>query len=171
MQHLEVSGAVRPLKWSLGVKWLKVWREGSSLCGLFVLSENVAKDVPAIRQIGKNGPGFAMRLLRHSLILWLKCRPAMPHILGIKNSLIICTVDSNLHCFRHNTREIDIVSKVLQSTPYNNHSSLTQKQTYCHDLEISLQFSSLACNVLSECKWRVRSLSATSCLLPLFKEN
>ena len=23
MQHLEVSGAVRPLKWSLGVKWLK----------------------------------------------------------------------------------------------------------------------------------------------------
>jgi len=21
MQHLEVSGAVRPLKWSLGVKW------------------------------------------------------------------------------------------------------------------------------------------------------
>ena len=22
MQHLEVSGAVRPLKWSLGVKWL-----------------------------------------------------------------------------------------------------------------------------------------------------
>jgi len=24
MQHLEVSGAVRPLKWSLGVKWLMV---------------------------------------------------------------------------------------------------------------------------------------------------
>jgi len=23
MQHLEFSGAVRPLKWSLGVKWLK----------------------------------------------------------------------------------------------------------------------------------------------------
>jgi len=23
MQHLGVSGAVRPLKWSLGVKWLK----------------------------------------------------------------------------------------------------------------------------------------------------
>ena len=22
MQHLKVSGAVRPLKWSLGVKWL-----------------------------------------------------------------------------------------------------------------------------------------------------
>jgi len=22
MQHLEVSGAVRPLKWSLGIKWL-----------------------------------------------------------------------------------------------------------------------------------------------------
>ena len=22
MQHLEVSGAVRPIKWSLGVKWL-----------------------------------------------------------------------------------------------------------------------------------------------------
>jgi len=22
MQHLQVSGAVRPLKWSLGVKWL-----------------------------------------------------------------------------------------------------------------------------------------------------
>jgi len=25
MQHLEVSGAVRPLKWSLGVKWLIVY--------------------------------------------------------------------------------------------------------------------------------------------------
>ena len=24
MQHLEVSGAVRPLKWPLGVKWLTV---------------------------------------------------------------------------------------------------------------------------------------------------
>ena len=23
MQHLKVSGAVRPLKWSLGVKWLR----------------------------------------------------------------------------------------------------------------------------------------------------
>jgi len=26
MQHLEVSGAVRRLKWSLGVKWLNVCR-------------------------------------------------------------------------------------------------------------------------------------------------
>ena len=25
MQHLEVSGAVRPLKWSLGIKWLSGW--------------------------------------------------------------------------------------------------------------------------------------------------
>jgi len=25
MQHLEVSGAVRPLKWPLGVKWLRRW--------------------------------------------------------------------------------------------------------------------------------------------------
>jgi hypothetical protein len=25
MQHLEVSGAVRPLKWSLGVKWLALF--------------------------------------------------------------------------------------------------------------------------------------------------
>ena len=24
MQHLEVRGAVRPLKWSLGVKWLSM---------------------------------------------------------------------------------------------------------------------------------------------------
>jgi len=24
MQHLKVSGAVRPLKWSLGVKWLSI---------------------------------------------------------------------------------------------------------------------------------------------------
>ena len=24
MQHLEVSGAVRPLKWSLGVEWLNI---------------------------------------------------------------------------------------------------------------------------------------------------
>ena len=28
MQHLKVSGAVRPLKWSLGVKWL--------ICHLFL---------------------------------------------------------------------------------------------------------------------------------------
>jgi len=28
MQHLEVSGAVRPLKWSLGVKWLMEWSQG-----------------------------------------------------------------------------------------------------------------------------------------------
>jgi len=27
MQHLEVSGAVRPLKWSLGVKWLTILSE------------------------------------------------------------------------------------------------------------------------------------------------
>ena len=26
MQHLKVSGAVRPLKWSLGVKWLSTYR-------------------------------------------------------------------------------------------------------------------------------------------------
>jgi len=25
MQHLEVSGAVRPLKWPLGVKWLRIF--------------------------------------------------------------------------------------------------------------------------------------------------
>jgi len=25
MQHLEVSGAVRPIQWPLGVKWLKVF--------------------------------------------------------------------------------------------------------------------------------------------------
>ena len=24
MQHLEFSGTVRPLKWSLGVKWLRI---------------------------------------------------------------------------------------------------------------------------------------------------
>jgi len=27
MQHLEFSGAVRPLKWSLDVKWLKLVNE------------------------------------------------------------------------------------------------------------------------------------------------
>ena len=26
MQHLKVSGAVRPLKWSFGVKWLSYWK-------------------------------------------------------------------------------------------------------------------------------------------------
>jgi len=47
MEHLEVSGAVRPLKWSLGVKWLTaqefycvfylyVWRPfGAPLISLF----------------------------------------------------------------------------------------------------------------------------------------
>ena len=32
MQHLEVSGAVRPLKWSLDVKWLsRVWWSGQPI--------------------------------------------------------------------------------------------------------------------------------------------
>ena len=37
MQHLEVSGAVRPLKWSLGVKWLiyKTLREYLRLAANF----------------------------------------------------------------------------------------------------------------------------------------
>ena len=30
MQHLKVSGAVRPLKWSLGVKWLKKYLPGKN---------------------------------------------------------------------------------------------------------------------------------------------
>jgi len=29
MQHLKVSGAVRPLKWPLGVKWLIEFQEHS----------------------------------------------------------------------------------------------------------------------------------------------
>jgi len=32
MQHLKVSGAVRPLKWSLGVKWLIESRICSARC-------------------------------------------------------------------------------------------------------------------------------------------
>jgi len=39
MQHLEVSGAVRPLKWSLGVKWLTRYHQiilYVSLCGFLV---------------------------------------------------------------------------------------------------------------------------------------
>jgi len=31
MQHLEVSGAVRRLKWSLGVKWLNQKWKGTNL--------------------------------------------------------------------------------------------------------------------------------------------
>jgi len=30
MQHLKVSGAVQPLKWSLGVKWLKKYLAGKN---------------------------------------------------------------------------------------------------------------------------------------------
>ena len=33
MQHLKVSGAVRPLKWSLGVKWLRSQNSWRSLGG------------------------------------------------------------------------------------------------------------------------------------------
>jgi len=33
MQHLEVRGAVRPLKWSLGVKWLKLIAVGQHFLG------------------------------------------------------------------------------------------------------------------------------------------
>jgi hypothetical protein len=43
---------------------------------------------------------------------------------------------------------------------------LTQKETCCHDLEISLEFC-----VLCPCKCSMRSLSASSSLLSLFKEN
>jgi len=39
MQHLEVSGAVRPLKWSLGVKWLKSVR-GLTVTRRFVHTYN-----------------------------------------------------------------------------------------------------------------------------------
>ena len=35
MQHLEVSGAVRPLKWSLGVKWLGHAKRLMSWFGLY----------------------------------------------------------------------------------------------------------------------------------------
>ena len=34
MQHLEVSGAVWPLKWSLGVKWLIKYSRKISVCYL-----------------------------------------------------------------------------------------------------------------------------------------
>ena len=67
------------------------------------LSEIVTSEFPAIKQIGENGACLAIRLLRHSLIFWFKYRPAMPHILGTKNCLIVCSVDSNLRCFRQNT--------------------------------------------------------------------
>ena len=33
MQHLEVSGAVRPLKWSLGVKWLIMFNKCKAVLG------------------------------------------------------------------------------------------------------------------------------------------
>ena len=32
MQHLEVSGASRPLKWSLGVKWLMIYTAKFAVC-------------------------------------------------------------------------------------------------------------------------------------------
>jgi len=39
MQHLEVSGAARPLKWSLGVKWLiygSTWKHNRNKIWAFV---------------------------------------------------------------------------------------------------------------------------------------
>jgi len=42
MQHLEVSGAVRPLKWSLGVKWLK-WQDKATV---FKVEERHAVSLP-----------------------------------------------------------------------------------------------------------------------------
>jgi hypothetical protein len=32
MQRLEVSGAVRPLKWPLGVKWLMMYKAKVAVC-------------------------------------------------------------------------------------------------------------------------------------------
>ena len=47
MQHLEVSGAVWPLKWSLGVKWLNAdW-----LCHAIV---NMTHEYQLINSIGRN---------------------------------------------------------------------------------------------------------------------
>ena len=62
MQHLEVSGAVRPLKWSLGVKWLMVMSAlsdvltsmlliSSLLLGYSLLSTARLKDVPQHRGV------------------------------------------------------------------------------------------------------------------------
>ena len=42
MQYLEVSGAVRPLKWSLGVKWL-ITQDLITI--LTVLFRNVSGDI------------------------------------------------------------------------------------------------------------------------------
>jgi len=56
MQHLEVSGAVRPLKWSLGVKWLRISGAVSPpfLSCLFYTSTN---------------PPYVMHTTQHSAVL------------------------------------------------------------------------------------------------------
>ena len=50
MQHLEVSCAVRPLKWSLGVKWLKNRAKNK-----FVSRPRLIAEAPNRSQIGQYG--------------------------------------------------------------------------------------------------------------------
>ena len=45
MQHLEVSGAVRPLKWSLGVKWL-MWIQRIEILFLCCTTNSIETIVP-----------------------------------------------------------------------------------------------------------------------------
>jgi hypothetical protein len=56
MQRLEVSGAVRPLKWPLGVKWLRKWsitgtagRTRHIVYNFYIISRAVCKVVNIIR--------------------------------------------------------------------------------------------------------------------------
>ena len=44
MQHLEVSGAVRPLKWPLGVKWLKALKTFKTLRHVSISYEIILKE-------------------------------------------------------------------------------------------------------------------------------
>ena len=59
MQHLEVRGAVRPLKWSLGVKWLMKSRvllvfKTINMYSFIVLSPKTQKKFPLLCAVGLN---------------------------------------------------------------------------------------------------------------------
>jgi len=70
MQHLKVSGAVRPLKWSLGVKWLKqafsIGNSGVIFCHLRCLHDRrvpVCYGKDAVAKLSSMEPNDLVKVL------------------------------------------------------------------------------------------------------------
>ena len=81
MQHLEVSCAVRPLKWSLGVKWLsKAWKWASASIGAPLLGSVEGRFF--LRAFLSRG--IFMRFMRD---IQMRCKQVSPSIGALMGNL------------------------------------------------------------------------------------